>query len=299
MAKPGLAALFQMRSISSEVVVKKRKKKNQKDRGKQLSQRQWELENAEVLSFRRKAPYMKMILRSRGCDLPFYDFLDPYETEFAKLVDEFSALLPTLIGVYEVAQDELDSTDWGRFGGASDWQQVFYRSDDETGTYGKEDKKANVRGRAVTLRDAGGGIHTLVRIYRNVKCRSRHKDLKYVLKIPALLHELGHVIDIEKRINFDPDQESCRVVDAEVFANRYALEQCVERGYRQSLVTWLDSWREYLGAKDYRGEVARRTLDGAPSESDVVDWNTLLSQPPTVKELKLIGERGRRALEAD
>lgn len=275
----------------------RKKKKSQRDRRKEQAQRQWKSENAELLSFRKKAPFQKMILRSRGCDLPFYDFLDSYEAEFAKLVDEFMASHPTLIGIHEVEAEESDSTDWGRFGGSADWRQVFYSCDDDaTNTYGERDKKANIKGSTVTLRDPEGGIHTLVCICRNVKCASQHRDLKYAVKIPALLHEIGHVIDIEKRINFDPAKETCRIIDAEVFANRYALEQCVERGYRQSLGLWLDSWREYVDAKDYRGEVARRTLDGAPSRSDVVDWSTLLSQPPTVQEVKMIGERGRRIL---
>lgn len=279
--------------------MKKRKNNSQKDRKKQQAQKQWESENAQLLSFRKKTPYMKMILRSRGCDLPFYDFLDSYESEFAKLVDEFSVSQPTLIGIHEVEEKELDSTDWERFGGTANLQQIFYDCDDDVAsTYG-EDKKANVKGNTVTLRDSDGGIHTLVRTCRNMKSRFQHKDLKYALKIPALLHEVGHVIDIERRINFDPDKESCRIIDAEVFANRYALEQCVKRGYRQCLGMWLDSWQNYLDAKDYRGEVARRTLDGAPSESDVLDWNEVLSEPPTVKELKMIGERGKRVIEGD
>jgi hypothetical protein len=287
-------------SEQGEVDVRKRKnkaKKKQKSRKKGRVQQQWKSEQGQILSLHRKAPYMKMILRSRGFRLPFFDFLDSYEAEFAKLVDEYLASRPTLIGIYEVADEELESTDWERFGGAADWQQVFYNYDDDpTETYGREGKRVNVKGSTVTLRDTNGGLHTMVRICRNIKCAFQHKELKYAAKIPALLHEIGHVIDIEERINFDPEEETCRIIDAEVFANRYALEQCVQRGYRQSLVTWLDSWRGYVDAKDYRGEVARRSLDGAPSDSDVLDWNTLLSQEITEGEKKMIGERGRQAL---
>ncbi len=279
---------------------KRKAKKNQKSRNKDRLQKQWKAEQAQILSFRRKAPYMKTILRSRGCQLSFFDFLDSYEAEFAKLVDEYLASRPTLVGIHEADDKESESTDWERFGGAADWQQVFYNCDDDaTKTYGREDKRANVKGSTVTLRDTNGGIHTMVRICRNMKCAFRHKEWKYGLKIPALLHEIGHVIDVEEQINFDRERETCRIIDAEVFANRYALDQCVQRGYRQSLVIWLDSWRAYVEAKDYRGEVARRTLDGAPSEADILDWKTLLSQDITEDELKTIGERGRRALSGD
>lgn len=272
---------------------KKKRKRGEEDRGRA----QWKDEQARMLLFHRKAPYMRMILRSRGCRLPFFDFLDSYEIEFAKLVDEYLVSRPTLIGIYEVAAGELESTEWARFGGAADWQQVFYKyTDDATQTYGRGDRHVNVEGSTVTLRDVTGGIHTLVRIRRDVRCQFRHKELKYAVKIPVLLHEIGHVIDVEEHVNFDPTEESCRIIDAEVFANRYALEQCVRRGYRQSFLTWVSSWRGYADAEDYRGEVARRTLDGAPSERDIEDWNSLLSQEMTADEWNMIGEAGRRTL---
>lgn len=275
-------------------------KKSNESRNKDRVQQQWKAEQAQIMLFHRKAPYIKMILESRGCQLSFFDFLDSYEAEFGKLVDEYLASRPTLIGIYETDDEGLKSTDWTRFGGAADWQQVFYNCyDDTTETYGRNDNQADVLGGMVTLRDTNGSIHTMIRICRNIKCAFRHKEFKYALKIPALLHEIGHVIDIEERINFNPEEETCRILDAEVFANHYAIEECVQRGYRQSFITWLDSWRGYVDAKDYRGEVARRTLDKAPSITDVLDWVTLFSQKVTEDELKLIGELGRRAIEDD
>ena len=295
-------SISECKSGQGEIDVKKPKRKAKKDKKIRNgnSVQQLKAEQAQILSFRKKAPYIKMILHSRGFQRAFLDFLDSYEAEFAKLVDEYLASRPTLIGIYETDDEGLKSIDWARFGGAADWQQVFYNCDDDTTeTYGREDKRANVQGSMVTLRDTNGGIHTMVRIYRNMKCAFQHKEFKYALKIPALLHEIGHVIDVEERINFDPEKGTCRILDAEVFANNYTLEQCVQRGYRQSFKIWLDSWRGYVDAEDYRGEVARKTLHIAPPETDILDWTIFFQQETTEDELKLIGERGRRALRGD
>lgn len=274
---------------------KKRKNILNKNRTQQLKD-----EQAQILSYRKKAPYIKKILHSRGLQFTFLDFLDSYEAEFSKLIDEYLASRPTLIGIYETDDEGFKSTDWARFGGAADWQQVFYNCDDDLQeTYGREAKRTNAQGCLVTLRDSNGCIHTMVRIYRDVKCAFQHKEFKYALKIPVLLHEIGHVIDVEERINFDPEKETCRILDAEVFANHYTLEQCVQRGYRQSFKLWLDLWREYVDVKDYRSKVARRTLDKAPLETDIIDWTPLFLQKPTEDELKMIGERGIRALRGD
>ncbi len=115
------------------------------------------------------------------------------------------------------------------------------------------------------------------------------------MKIPALRHEIGNVKDMVQGINFDFDKGVARVIDAEVYANQFALEQCVKRGYRQSLILWLDSYRQYVDGDDYRAEVARRTLDGAPTDDAIADWQEFMGDP-TLDEVKMIGEKGRRIL---
>ena len=151
--------ISECKSGQGDLDVKKRKrnaKKSKKIRNKNRVQ-QLKAEQARILSFRKKAPYIKMIMHSRGFQLTFFDFLDSYEAEFAKLVDEYLASRPTLIGIYETDDEGLKSTDWARFGGADDWHQVFYNCDDDTTeTYGRKDKQANVKGCMVTLRGVQG-----------------------------------------------------------------------------------------------------------------------------------------------
>lgn len=274
-----------------------KKSHKQRQKSKSKDQRQWESEDATIKSHRRKAPYMKAILRSRGCVLPFYDFLDSYEAEFNKLVAEFQMNHPSLFGILEVDGNELDTRDWERYGISSEWKQVFYTcEDDSTDTYGQGDKSANVNGHTITFKNPEGEIRTLVRLQRQMKMRFQHKEFKYVFKIAALLHEIGHVIDIEQRINFDPITETARIIDAEVFANRYAFTECKKRGYRQSLSNFRASLESYIGGSDYRAEVAQKALDGSPDESDMVDWGDVIAIPPTPEEVRMIGPEGVRIL---
>ena len=70
-----------------------------KKKAKQQKQRQWEKENESVTNFRSQAPQLKPFLRSKGCDLPFYDFLDSYSDEFQRIVTEAKGNHPSLLDV--------------------------------------------------------------------------------------------------------------------------------------------------------------------------------------------------------
>ena len=65
-------------------------------------QRQWEEEDKTIRDLRAKAPYIKMILRGRGCVLPFYDYLDSYPDEFQRIATAAKNEHPSLIGIHEV-----------------------------------------------------------------------------------------------------------------------------------------------------------------------------------------------------
>ena len=58
-------------------------KKKAKEKAKQ--KRKWERQDADFKDFRVKAPYVKRYLQSKGCDLPFYDYLDSYEEAFHRI----------------------------------------------------------------------------------------------------------------------------------------------------------------------------------------------------------------------
>jgi hypothetical protein len=80
------------------------------------------------------------------------------------------------------------------------------------------------------------------------------------MKLPILLHELGHVKDHENQINFDGSRKTADVVEAEVYANLFALDECFRRGYFESGEMWFASLMRYKDDTDYRGECVRRLL---------------------------------------
>jgi len=190
----------------------------ERDKLRQKRQAKYEKERATVLGFRKQAPQLKPHLRKVGCDLPFYDFLDSYEEEFSRTVTAAMKGLPTLHGVHEVDLPDFESTDWSLFG-CDPKQQIFFNVDDQFASYGTGNPKANVRGSAAYFLDGTSDYRAVVLIPRNPKSSVEYKDLKYSIKIAALLHELGHVQDAERQINMDPIALRFDVINAEAYAN--------------------------------------------------------------------------------
>src|SRR5262249_47608528 len=61
---------------------------------------------APIADAKRNAPLIKSHLKARGCDLPFYDYLDSYEEEFQRIVARAEAEYPSLIDVRVVEHDD-------------------------------------------------------------------------------------------------------------------------------------------------------------------------------------------------
>jgi len=236
--------------------------KKDKERKRQRKQKQWEREKAEIEDRWRKAPHMKAALRAKGCILPFYDTLDSYEAEFGKLVAWAKAEFRSLHEVYEVSPIDLDDEgDWGRLGLPADWTQILFDCDDAlAASYTTRDTTANLRGATTGFRDATGEFHTIIQVVKNPACQWEHKEFKYALKLPVLLHEIGHVTDYESKINFDRDSKRADLIEGEVYAHLFTLDECFRRAYYMSGTTYLDSLAAYKDASDYRGEVVRRVL---------------------------------------
>ena len=205
---------------------------------------------------------MKVALKAKGCVLPFFDTLDSFEAEFKKLVAWAKTDFPSLHEVFEVSPADLDAEgDWGRLGLPGDWVQVRFDCDDElAASYTARDTTANLRGATTGFHDGSGGFHTIIQVVKNPACRWEHKEYKYALKLPVLLHEIGHVKDYESKINFDRDSKTADLIEGEVYAHLFALDECFRRAYFMSGGMYLDSLTDYKDATDYRGEVVRRLL---------------------------------------
>lgn len=226
-------------------------------------QAKWEKENAEIGRHRKMAPLLKAALRAKGCDLQFFELLDPYEAEFAKVVAWGKQEFPALYAVYEVDRKRLDDENgWRRLGLPTDWQRITLIIDDDVGkTYTAPDDAANLRGSTTVLQDRAGTIHYVIEVIKNPEFVLLHRDYRYGLKLSILLHELGHVKDYVNRVNLNLDTRSGDIIEAEVYANQFAIEECYRRGYFAVGDTLLASLGKYRDDDGYRGEVARRLFD--------------------------------------
>ena len=237
--------------------------KKDKDRKRQAKQQKWEKENEFIQKVRKQGGRMKTALRAQGCVLPFYDLIDPSEDEFKKLIAWAKSQFPTLHEVYEVGpEEESGPKKWKQFGLPDDWKQIKFACDDELAqSYTAEDDDAGLRGGVTAFRDGTGALRTIIEVVKNPKCPFEHKEHRYLFKIPVLLHEIGHVKDYEGIINVNPDSGAIDLIEAEVFANLFALNECYRRAYYMSGTMFFDSLANYRTATDYRGDVVRRVFE--------------------------------------
>jgi hypothetical protein len=274
--------------------IPKVKKEKQKERDRK--QRQWEQEDKTIKDLRRKAPYIKMIVRGRGCVLPFYDYLDSYSDEFQRIDAAARAEHPSLIGVHEVDEHTFAESEknWLKLG-YGNLQQVFFDMDRELSEYGKGSPNANLCGSMSAFLDSDQNVRSVILIRQTVKGTLQHRELKYALKLASLLHEVGHVHDLEQGLNFDVPAKRFRVIEAEVFAHLFALEQMAKRNLRQSFNMLIDGLRDAIPKGGYGSEVAKKVLDQLP-EYQLIDWQSVFSQPPTPDEVKKLGPKGIEAI---
>lgn len=270
------------------------RKDRQRDRAKK--QRQWQQEDKTIREFRAKAPYIKMILRGRGCVLPFYDYLDSYADEFQRIADEAKAEHPSLIGIHEVDDPTFaeNEKNWPKLG-YGDLEQIFFTIEEAVPDYGAGSLDANLCGSTSAFLDSDQNVRSVILIRQTVRGSIQHRELKYALKLASLLHEIGHVQDLERGLNFDPATRRLRVIEAEVFAHLYALEQMAKRNLLQSFNMLANGLRDAIPKGGYISDVAQKVLERLPMY-ELKDWQPLLQQPPTPDEIKKLGPKGVEAI---
>jgi hypothetical protein len=225
----------------------------------------WEREDKQIKEYRAKAPYLKSFLRGRGCVLPFYDFLDSYEDEFHRIADAAKAEHPSLLGVHEVDDQSYfeDVLNWSKLG-YGHLNQVFFDIEDSVPGYGRKGTDATMCGCMSTFLDADQNVRTVILIRQTVKIALQHREFKYAFKIASLLHEIGHVHDLENEINFDLSAKRLNLIEAEVFANLFCLEQLAKRCFVHSFRTVESALRDAISQvltavqNGGAGEVSRR-----------------------------------------
>jgi len=217
--------------------------------------------NQALDDFRRKAPMIKRFLKQRGHEWKFYDFLDSYADALRHEIAQAPKQCPSLLGVYEVEDDDYYTSDHGSLLaslGFSGLKQLFFNGKDVGEDYTAKDKKSNINGSTTAFRDDSDQLRTLVLIRKRVANVST-TDSKYVFKLFALFHELGHVTDWEQGIHLR--EGDVAVLDAEVYAHEFGLRKLMEGDYRAALSTVLPAFEGLQTANDFRKKVADRIVE--------------------------------------
>lgn len=251
----------------------------------------WRKEEKLLQECKRRAPYIKKLMRNRGCDLPFYDLLDSYPEEFRRIVEWAKLEYPSLLSVLEVEdtvfarpQDHWDELGCGKL------TQVFF-GDNNLADYESGVTKARYAGVMAGLHDENKNLRTIVLIRRSVKGIYYHRELKYILKIVSLCHELGHVHDAERGINLKVGCGPVDLIEAEVFANLFALDLLAKRGLRSSFNVLANNFKSGVSQPGSFGEISKAVVAKMPVCS-LPDWNTFSHGTLTEEEAELLGPKG-------
>lgn len=185
------------KKVGGETNERRRRINKKKEQERAKKQWQWQREHKAIKDSQRKGSDIKRSLRARGCMLPFYDFLDSYSDEFQRIVAAAKAQYPSLLGVHEVDDATFyNSHESGSELGYANLQHVSFDTDEDVPDYGAEDLTANMCGSMSAFYDADKKIRSVILIHQSVKTSLQHRDLKYVLKVASLVHEIGHVRDL-------------------------------------------------------------------------------------------------------
>lgn len=251
---------------------------NKRDREakRRKDQQQWQQENESLKAFKSKGHLVKSHLRNKGIVIPFYDYLDSYPDEFNKIAEFAKQTYPSLMGVHEVEPAIYDSIEnhFADFG-YGELDQVFFGLDSQYSDYGSA-SESNLTGITICFKDGEQQTRNAIFINQAVKGGAKHVELKYAYKIGVLCHEIGHVHDIEHAINFNVDKNEFDLLEAEIFANLYALNLMGERNLKASYSTFIEIFNSYIGRDGYMGKVAAGVLERNPGHT-FVDWQELIN----------------------
>lgn len=234
--------------------------------------------------------FMKRVFRQRGIHLPFYDFYDSYVKEFGKVAARARKESRSLLDIIELDDRDYFTTDHSSF--AEGMEEIRWNT--ELSDYGSLSEDTNICGFTCAFRAPGADIRTLIVIRKRVPASEPNREGKYVHKLIALLHELGHVDDIEHQVNFNHAAGTFDAIEAEVYAHLHALKRMAKRNYFQCFTMLMGAFRKHMTDSTYLGEVAKLVLERVPPYQ-LVDISDVPLEPLTADDLRILGPDGRRA----
>lgn len=227
-------------------------------------------------------PHRKKILRSEALKKhgmrdqrpsAFLEGMDSYAEEYKKVKKAALREHPSLLRIFECddvtfykrSTDELLSMN-----SMGEYKRVHFKTLDiedvvDESTRGEnglvnehhEKQEGTIITGYTTCIEGNGTRRTIVAM-RNSTGTEGSYDIRCAMKMAALLHELGHVDDIEKGINWRRDNK-IQWVDSEVYAHHYACKKMIDSNYFLVLGHFIDGLRKMMidGYKHARLGAAR------------------------------------------
>jgi hypothetical protein len=163
-----------------------------------------------------------------------YDPRVTYEQEKLLAPKEFGSL----IGVFETARDEAWDSVSAKHG-LTGFSEILVEELQSTHEDGYSEFRGDTGGFATFLLSPKGKRCAAVCIdTRDVPIGTDEEAVDYVRRTCILFHELGHVDDFQRRINF---REGVRanLEEAELYAHRFTCKKLKDRNYRFPLAYYL------------------------------------------------------------
>lgn len=255
-------------------------------------------ENHQLAAFfpnlRRYAKPVKEYLRRHGHEWTFYDSLDSYAAEYGALtawalerVDSLAAVHECSVGEFYGPEQKLHKKL-----GIDRWEPLCFTPVDVGDEYGvcAEPRPGVTAARTQAFRDENGDLRTVIFIVRKAS-GATSAEISAGLKIPPLLHEVGHALDWHEGMHLHEGE--VRIVDAEIYAHRFALHQCLDRQYYVSLQCYVEGLAKMAESGSYEKEVYHALrdcglIDECRAAQENAWWKVLRTLTPTPEDLEML-----------
>ena len=251
-------------------------------------------QNPNFPDLRRYAKPIKAYLQKYGHEWRFYDSLDSYAKEYESLKTWAFDAATSLAAIHECSVHEFYGPEEAlhKKAGADRWELLYFTPVDvgeEYGT-GTKPKPGVTAARTAAFRDEHGELKTVIFIVHKA-AGATSAEISAGLKIPPLLHEVGHALDWERGLNLHEGE--VRIVNAEIEAHRFSLEECLKRQYYIPLECYVNGLAKMAENGSYEADVYQTLhesglLAKCHAARETTWWKVIGQLTPTAEDLKTL-----------
>jgi hypothetical protein len=189
---------------------------------------------------------------------------DTYKEEFGRLCQLGKKVFPSLLNVHEVHDSALEVTDFAALGYPG-YKPFVFEEDAAIPDYGTVPGDFKNGHGMVCYLEKDDSVRAVVLISRKVQfgCESTEEQ-RYAFKCLLLLHEFGHIDDMEKGINFDCKARTIRLMESEVYAELFMIDMLLKRNLTVAYRLKMRFMEKQLAQPGYITDVAKLTLARMP-----------------------------------